>query len=70
LIFRSGLRQRLGRQVVVHTRDDRSIRGTLRALYRDSLILAAAQYLEGEDATALRGDVVVPRDNFSWWQEV
>jgi hypothetical protein len=54
----------------VHTRDDRSIRGTLRALYRDSLILAAAQYLEGEDATALRGDVVVPRDNFSWWQEV
>lgn len=68
--FRSGLRQRLGKTVVLHTRDGRSIRGTLRTLHPDCLILAVAQYLEGEETTTLKGDVVVPRDNFSWWQEV
>lgn len=73
--WKSGLRRQLGRQIVVHTCDDQTLRGTLRELFRDSLVLAAPEYLATEDdgtpkVTKLPGDAGVPWSNFAWWQEV
>lgn len=56
------------RSVVVHTRDGASMRGVLVATYRDCLVLSHANYLAGEGAVAVDGEVVVPRETVSWLQ--
>jgi len=55
-------------EVVVHTRDGRSIKGVLVATYRDGLALRhAVAFLEGGDSP-LTGDVLIPRENVSFVQ--
>jgi small nuclear ribonucleoprotein (snRNP)-like protein len=68
--WRSGPRRCIGRQVVVDTRDGHTYRGVLRACFRDSLLLAAVEDLDGEEPIKLLGDKGVPWSNFSTWQEV
>lgn len=63
--------------VWVTTKDDRSIRGVLVDRTRDVMVLRAAQIsalTEGsgtkqETWTRMTGDVVIPWDNVSFWQE-
>lgn len=57
-----------GRESVVHTKDDRSIRGVVSET-GDALIVMAPQYL-GEAAMPLEGDAVVPKVNVSWVQRL
>lgn len=63
-----GVRRLERRRVVIHTKDDRSIRGVLTKNYRDCLVLAQAEYLHEAKPTELEGDAVILRDNVSWLQ--
>ena len=58
------------RRVVVHTKDDQSIRGVLLAAHRDSLRLGSVEYLERarEEARGIPGEALVLRSNVSWLQ--
>jgi small nuclear ribonucleoprotein (snRNP)-like protein len=56
-------------RVVIHTKDDRSIRGVLMHVHNDSLVLSDPRYLDEAD-TPLSGEVVVPRENVSWMQRL
>lgn len=57
--------------VVVHTRDDRSIRGALIAVHSDALVLRQAAYLSEDGAAAsIDGEVAVPRENVSFFQRL
>lgn len=64
------------RAVIVHTRTDETIRGLMVDLNRNFLIIRPAS-IAGQDPlnpgnvvwTAVDGDVVIPRDNVSFWQE-
>lgn len=66
--MRSGVRRLVRSRVVVHTRDNRSLRGVLAASYRDCLRLVHAEYLEEAKPAELDGDVVVLRENISFVQ--
>ena len=68
--YRSGVRRCVGRTIVVDTRDGHTYRGVLRVLFRDSLLLAAVEDLDGDEPIKLLGDKGVPWTNFSSWQEV
>lgn len=61
-----GLERRL---VVVHTKDDRSIRGVMVGVHDDCLVLGSAAYL-GDPVAPLGGDVIVPRSSVSWLQRL
>jgi small nuclear ribonucleoprotein (snRNP)-like protein len=57
--------------VLVHTRDDRSIRGVLLGAYRSELVLAHAVYLvEGGSEQQLEGEVHIPVSNVSFLQRL
>lgn len=56
------------RSVVVHTSTGASIRGVLVGVYRDSLVLAHAIYLDQGGNVDVDGEAVVPRSNVSWIQ--
>ena len=61
--------RRYARQrVVIHTADDQSLRGFLRAAYRDHFVLSDAEYLAEGATTAIEGDAVVLRSNVAWLQ--
>lgn len=59
-------------RVIAHTKDDQSIRGTLRCVDRDSVVLDPAEYLEpgAEDAKPLNGAAVILSKNVSWLQVI
>jgi len=65
-----GLRRFRRHTVVIHTKDDRSLRGVLVDAYSDCFALAHAQYLEEATAVDLDGRAVVPRENVAWLQVV
>jgi small nuclear ribonucleoprotein (snRNP)-like protein len=70
-MFRRTYLDRLVRsRVIAHTKDDQSIRGTLRSVDRDSVVLDPAEYLEpgAEDGKPLNGAAVILRQNVSWLQ--
>jgi hypothetical protein len=58
------------RTVVVHTRDDKSIRGLLFAQYADRLTLRKAIFLHSSGEQAAGGLVHVPIASVSWLQEI
>lgn len=66
----SGIRKLRRRTVVVHTRDDQSIRGVLTEAYHDCLVLAEPRYLGEAKAEEIKGSAVVPRENVAWLQVV
>jgi hypothetical protein len=63
----SWLEESIHRRLIVHTTDDRSIRGLLRLAADDGLLLWGAELLEKEPVK-LAGDVFVPRDKVSFVQ--
>ncbi len=61
-------------QVIVHTKDDRSLKGLLVEVWSDAAVLRHASYLAaGEDGEVveqqLKGDTIVERANISFWQK-
>ena len=61
-----GLRRLVGERVVVHTKDDRSMRGVLMGVYKDCYVLGHVEYLDEAAATPLPGSATVPTVNVSW----
>lgn len=68
MILRRGLHKLVKQRVVVHTKDDRSIRGVLIGVYSDALALAHPEYLQEAQPEGLPGEAVVPQANVSWLQ--
>lgn len=66
--MRRGIRRLVRASVIAHTKDDQSIRGVLKAEYRDCIVLAEPHYLHEAKEDSLKGDAVIPRDNLSWLQ--
>ncbi|HEY3021802.1 MAG TPA: hypothetical protein VGJ32_16505 [Solirubrobacteraceae bacterium] len=60
----------LGDRVVVHTLDQRSIRGTLDALGGGVVTLRDAAYLEDGQAHPLGGEIRVPARNVAFTQQL
>lgn len=57
------------KRVVIHTKDDQSIEGTLMEQVEDGVILRAAKLLNPAGAsTPMAGEVFVPRDNVAFAQ--
>lgn len=56
--------------VIVHTTDDKSIRGVLVAQHSDRLTLREALYLHSSGDQPVGGLVHVPRRSVSWIQEI
>lgn len=57
--------------VIVHTRDDMSLRGLKSSVYDDCLVLREARVLEGEGVSSvLNGEVVIPRERVHFIQVV
>jgi len=56
--------------VVVHTRDEQSIRGLLVAQHADRLSLRSAVYLHGSGDQPVEGLAHVPTSSISWMQEL
>ncbi len=57
-------------EVVVHTKDEASVRGILTQVTRHELVLARAVYLQGERELKLEGELGVPRGNVSFVQRI
>lgn len=53
------------RRVVLHTKDDSSVRGVLDDSYDDCFVLAAPEYLNEVQPTPVPGVVVVLKSNVS-----
>jgi small nuclear ribonucleoprotein (snRNP)-like protein len=71
VITRRGLRALHAATVIVHTRDDRSIRGVLTGVHRDCAVVQSPEYLaEDGSVTPLEGRAVVRWDNVAWFQEL
>lgn len=56
-------------RVVLHTKDDRSIRGVLSEVHRDCMVITEPEYL-AEAAQPLKGRAVIERSNVSWFQVI
>lgn len=65
-----GLRRLIGSRVVIHTKDDQSLRGVLLKVYRDSVKLDAPEYLAEAQPTNLPGYALIERANVSWYHEL
>lgn len=63
---RHGLHRLVGERVVVQTRDDRSLRGVLVAVYRDCVVVGHFEYLNEAQVAELPGEATVRFDNLSW----
>lgn len=62
------------RTVMIHTKDENTFKGALVDQRRDGFILRAAAYVQLDQNKAIRwvsldGDVVIPVENVSFWQE-
>lgn len=66
----SGMKKLRGERVVVQTKDDRSLRGILHAVYRDCLVIAHFEYLNEAQPTDLPGEAVIRFDNLSWMHKL
>lgn len=66
--MRGALKRRLSHRVVVHTKDDKSIRGVLVADHVDAITIATPEYLHEASGTDLPGDVLVLKQNVSFIQ--
>lgn len=66
------LKQLIVKRVVLHTKDGHSLEGVCLGVYADAVSLAHVTYVRAEDGSrvVIEGDVVVPRDNVSWIQEI
>lgn len=60
----------MAEEVVVHTRDDSSVRGILTQVTRHELVLSRAAYLQGERETELQGELGIPRANVAFVQRI
>lgn len=67
---RRGLKGRVRNTIVVHTKDNRSIRGILIGEYIDCLALAQPEFLQGARSITAGGDLIVLRENISVIQDV
>lgn len=67
---RRQLKKLIGEQVVVHTKDERSLRGVLKAVEGDWIVLAAPEYLAEAAPTPMPGEVWIAADNRSWIHRV
>lgn len=68
---RKYLKRLEGRRAVIHTRDDQSIRGVVRTVASDVIVLEPAEYLgKASDPDDLEGRAWVPLENVSWGQEL
>ncbi len=57
------------KRILVHTKGDMSIEGSLVAQMSDGIILRAAQLLNsGANPTSMAGEVFVPRENIAFAQ--
>lgn len=54
--------------VAVHTKEGRSFRGVLKAVYKDAVVLSSAYLLVEAGGSHEVGEVVVPRDNLAFLQ--
>lgn len=69
--MRRYLRRLVRGRVIVHTTDNRSLRGVLAAEYRDCIVLEAPEYLgEAGEPNELAGRAVILREKLSWLQEL
>jgi hypothetical protein len=63
------LEQAIGKSIVVHCDDRRSVAGVLTGIYDASITLEGARLLvEGAGAIAQDGTIVVPRKRVGWYQ--
>lgn len=59
----------VGKDVVLHCDDKRSIAGVLTGVHEDAVTLEGARLLvEGSGAFAQDGTIVVPRKRITWYQ--
>jgi small nuclear ribonucleoprotein (snRNP)-like protein len=57
--------------VIVHTKDDRSIRGVMVAAHSDAIVLRQAAYLMDESTTvSADGEIGIPRENIAFYQRI
>lgn len=56
--------------VIVHTVGGSSLRGILRGVYADAVVLAHARYLYAEGFQDVDGEAVVPRAQVAWVQVI
>jgi small nuclear ribonucleoprotein (snRNP)-like protein len=70
--LRRHLRRLVGRRVIVITRhpDDRSVRGVLKGVYADCVVVAAPEYLGEPQPAKMDGEVVVLMGNVALVQDV
>lgn len=67
--FRRRLNAMIGHQVVVHTRDGRSVQGVLVGVWADAIELrAAAVLIHSGDRVPLDGQTLVPVERVEWYQ--
>lgn len=66
--FSRGIERLKRTRLVVHTTDEHSIRGTLVETYRDSIVIAEAEYLREAQPENLPGRAVIPRSRVAWIQ--
>ena len=70
MLARDTVRRLVNERVVVHTRDDRSVRGVLVAAPAGWLVLRAPEYLSDARSTEMPGEVWIERANLSWLHRV
>lgn len=68
--MRSWIRAAVADTVVVHTTDNRSIRGVLTDVTKSELILKRAQYLAPGGSNTLAGEVGIFRDKVAFIQRL
>lgn len=54
--------------VVVHTTTGSSLRGVLKGVYADCVVLTSARYLYAEGFQDVDGEAIVPRPQVAWIQ--
>jgi small nuclear ribonucleoprotein (snRNP)-like protein len=55
-------------RVIVHTKDDRAIRGVLLEAYPDCVVIDAPEYLVEPEVQILKGRALIERSNVAWIQ--
>lgn len=59
----------LRKRIIVHTRDNQSVDGSLVSTMDDGFVLRAARLLnQGAPATTMAGEVFIPRENVAFAQ--
>jgi hypothetical protein len=69
LVEGTWLRRATKTELLVHTVDERTIKGVLVETGREGLILRAAAYLEGQSSIPLAGETYIPRERVAFVQK-